>query len=176
MTSILVFDTESDGFLNEATKIWCLVGVDYSKPLAYKFTPDQIQQSLALMSEYDVLVCHNIKKHDLPLIKKLYGWEPASHQIIIDTLILSRLLNPKRPLPIGYKGKATHSIEAWGYRLGLEKPEHEDWTQFSSEMLHRCHQDACINRLILKELEREAGDTELFYHKAKPERCDKAGA
>ncbi|MGJ8839522.1 hypothetical protein AB9H28_24425, partial [Salmonella enterica subsp. enterica serovar Kentucky] len=54
------------------------------------------------------------------------------------------------------EGKAgPHSIEAWGYRLGRGKPEHEDWSQFSPEMLHRCSEDVEIQYLTMLELHKE---------------------
>lgn len=170
MTTIKIADTESDGLLDEATKLWCIAGVyydSYEHEDATLFGPDSISAGLDWLWDCDVLVGHNWIKHDLPLLKKLYGWEPKSHQVIIDTLVFSRMLYPKRPIPDGYKGKATHSIEAWGYRVGRGKPEHEDWSKYTPEMGVRCQEDAIINRLILLELEREAEEQEMFYHKAK---------
>lgn len=164
---ILVFDTESNGFLDTADKLWCTAVVSYNSDFERLYEPDEVQQSLYDLAKADVLVGHNIKKHDLPLIKKLYGWEPSSHQIVLDTLVYSRMLYPKRPLPQGYTGKSPHSIEAWGYRLGLSKPEHEDWTQYTPEMGKRCLEDARINKLLLLELEREAGDLPMYYKQAK---------
>lgn len=167
-----VFDSESNGFLDVADTLWCIA--IQSKDTEFEsskecfsmrelYPPDEVEEGLKALHLADVLVGHNIKKHDLPLFKKLYGWEPKSHQIIIDTLVFSRMLNPKRPLPEGYKGQATHSIEAWGYRLGLAKPEHEDWSQYSDEMGNRCIDDTRINLLVLEELEREAGNLSNYY-------------
>lgn len=167
---ITVFDSESDGFVDKATRLWCIALVQKleTKPTEdFLYGPDSIEQGLTALGRSDVLVGHNIKGHDLPLFKKFHNWEPKSHQIVIDTLVYSRMLNPKRPLPEGYTGKATHSIEAWGYRLGLAKPEHEDWTQYSEAMGHRCMEDARINLLVLEELEREAGSLSSYYEQIK---------
>jgi hypothetical protein len=166
---IKIADTESDGLLDEATRLWCIAGTEYDNESedAVLFGPDSISAGLSWLWDCDVLVGHNFIKHDLPLLKKLFDWEPRSHQTVIDTLVFSRMLYPKRPVPDGYKGKATHSIEAWGYRVGRGKPEHEDWSKYTPEMGVRCQQDAIINRLILLELEREAEEQEMFYHKAK---------
>ena len=163
---ILVYDSESDGFLDEATQRWCIAMGWYGKEEAGVdlYDPTQIEVALSRLHQADVLVCHNEKKHDLPLFKKLYGWEPKSHQIILDTLVYSRMLHPKRPAPAGYYGGKPHSIEAWGYRVGRGKPEHEDWSKYTEDMGHRCCEDVEINRLMLKELERECEDTEMFYH------------
>lgn len=168
MPVIKIADTESDGLLDEATRLWCIAGVEYDaedKDDAFLFGPDSIDAGLGWLWDCDVLAGHNFIQHDLPLLRKLFGWEPKSHQTIIDTLVFSRALYPKRPVPFGYTGKGgTHSIEAWGYRLDRGKPDHEDWSQYTPEMGHRCKEDALINRLVLKELERETEEQELYYH------------
>lgn len=169
MPTIRIADTESDGFVEHATKLWCVSSIDYEDDddAVVHFGPTDIDAALCHLWDCDVLVGHNFVKHDLPLLKKLHGWEPKSHQIVIDTLVFSRMLYPKRPIPYGYKGKATHSVEAWGYRLGRGKPDHEDWSQYSEEMKVRCNEDAVINRLILWELERESEEQRLYYHGAR---------
>lgn len=168
MPIIRVADTESDGFLDEATLLWCVSSIDYGEEddKVRHFGPTDIDRALVHLHDADVLVGHNFNEHDIPLLKKLYGWEPKSHQIIIDTLVYSRMLNPKRPRPYGYTGKGTHSIEAWGHRLGRAKPDHEDWTKYSEDMKVRCNEDAIINLLVLMELERETEEQQMFYHEA----------
>jgi len=169
---VLVFDTESDGFVDEATRVWCIAAQDKDdKVMGKLFTPDMVQVGLAYLHSADVLVCHNFKKHDGPLLKKLYGWEPKSHQVVVDTLIYSRMLYPKRPNPEGYTGKAPHSLEAWGLRLGFSKQEHEDWSKYTDEMGTRCLTDVKINQLLLEELEREAGNLSNYYELLRPSKC-----
>ena len=57
--------------------------------------------------------------------------------------------------------QATRVQEFFNYML-LEKME-----EYTPDMGVRCQEDAIINRLILLELEREAEEQEMFYHKAK---------
>jgi hypothetical protein len=99
---------------------------------------------------------HNGLGYDWPLLKKLYGYEFKGKKV--DTLVMSRLLNPKRLLPFNCPNKkiGPHSIEAWGYRVGRGKPEHSDWENFSEEMLHRCTEDVEILELVYNELMKEA--------------------
>lgn len=169
MITIRIFDSESNGLWEQANTLWCIAAVDYSEVIQYNqepvlFTPTKVEKGLDYLHEADVLVAHNCIGHDLPLFKKLYGWEPLPSQIVIDTLVFSRLMMPARPLPYGYEGKGgPHSIEAWGYRVGMWKPEHEDWSQYSTAMGKRCMMDTKINLLTLKELEKEAGE-EMYYH------------
>jgi len=149
----LLFDAEADNLLEEATKVWCIVAKDIDKGELFSFAPHDMDQGLLFLSQAEVLIGHNIIGYDLPLFEKLHGMEYGG--TIIDTLILSRLQYPDRPLPKNYNGRATHSVEAWGHRLGFHKPEHNDWTQFSPEMLHRCKEDVLGTELIYYALEEE---------------------
>jgi len=154
----LVYDTEGDGLREECTVTWCIVAKDLDTGEIYKYEPDKIQSALVLLSLADTLICHNQIGYDLPVLKNLYGWEPEENQTIIDTLVLSRLLSPDRRVPKGWVGRPRpHSIEAWGMRLGKHKPEHEDWSRYTPEMLHRCTEDVLIQELVYKELLKEIG-------------------
>ena len=145
MSSTLVFDTESDGLLDEATTVWCAAGMD-NTGREYSFEPYDIYRFPQFLASFDLIVCHNLIGHDLPLLKKIYGYEHKGK--VLDTLVLSRLLQPER---VG-----RHSIEAWGERFGIPKPVHEDWSKFSAEMMHRCKQDVLINDKVLTTLALEA--------------------
>lgn len=152
---IYVFDLEANGFLEEATKVHCAVFKKLGTKSIYKFTPENIDELIPFMEKADVLIGHNVIGYDFPLLKKLYGFEYKGKKV--DTLIMSRLLNPKRQSPPHCPNKkAPHSVEAWGYRVGRGKPEHNDWEEFSPEMLHRCTEDTEIQELIYKELLKEA--------------------
>jgi DNA polymerase I len=150
------FDLESDGLLDEATKIHCGVIKSITGEV-YKLDPQSIEDSLiSTLSEFDVLIGHNVIGYDFPLIKKVLGWEFSGK--VVDTLIMSRLLNPKRVVPPNCPNKRAgpHSIESWGWRVGRGKPEHNDWSVYSTEMLHRCSEDVEILQLVYKALMEEA--------------------
>lgn len=152
---IYVFDLEANGFLEEATKIHCAVFKELGTNSIYKFTPKTIKDLPAFMDKADVLIGHNSIGYDFPLIKKLLGYEYPGKKV--DTLVMSRLLNPKRQSPtLCPNKKAPHSVEAWGYRVGRGKPEHNDWEVYTEAMLHRCTEDTEIQELIYKELLKEA--------------------
>jgi len=153
----VVFDTEANGFLEEADRMWCICLRYVGSRLGMDVGPDQITQGLDELYQADELIGHNIIGYDLPLMEKLYGWKPNPKTKITDTVILSRLLRSDRPLPSGCPGgMGPHSLGAWGYRVGRGKPDHTDWSQFSPEMLHRCAEDVEINVLVLAALEAEA--------------------
>ncbi len=157
----LVFDLEADGWRDEATRVWCLVAVRADVPqMPKQFGPEHIEDALKYLDEADELIGHNILNYDLPVLERLYGWTPKPGTILTDTVVLSRLLKSDRRLPKGCPGSmGTHSLGAWGYRLGRGKPDHDDWTQYSEEMLHRCTEDAQINVGVYRALVREARDT-----------------
>lgn len=152
---IFVFDLEANGFLEEADRVHCGVFKQLGVKGLTKFRPDQVEEMLHFMDECDVLIGHNIIGYDFPLLKKLYGWEFKGKKV--DTLVMSRLLDPKRQVPYDCPNKkAPHSVEAWGYRVGRGKPEHNDWEHFSEAMLHRCSEDVEIQELIYRALLKEA--------------------
>lgn len=152
-----VFDAEANGLLDSVSTIWTIC----IKPLGgemMKFRPEEIEEGLAELNTADIIVCHNLINYDLQLFEKIAGWVIRDGVTIVDTYIMSRTLQPDRPRPRGMKGKAgPHSLEAWGYRFGRPKPVHEDWTQFSKDMLHRCSEDVEINVLTYEALCKEAG-------------------
>jgi len=153
---IATFDLECDGFLETAKTIWCAVVKDHDTGSRHTFNPNNIDKLVDFLSTYECLIGHNCIQYDFPILKKLYNWQYSGQ--IKDTLLMSRLQNPQRPLPPGYMGKNSHSVEAWGYRVGISKIEHNDWTKYTPEMLERCEQDVEIQYLIYQKLLKEGGD------------------
>lgn len=146
----IVFDSESDGFVYEATKLHVISLGSMSvsdKGTSYCYTRTPIEVALERLSQAPVIIGHNIIKHDIPLFKKLYpGWE---HKLVLDTLVLSALLYPDR---VG-----GHSIDAWGRRMGGEqKVKHEDWSVLTEDMILRCESDYRLNVKVLQRLLKEA--------------------
>jgi len=154
MTTV-VGDLETNGLLENATKIHCGVFKDIETNVITKFTPETIYKLPDFLAQVDVLIMHNGVGFDIPIMRKLLSYTYKGK--VVDTLIMSRVLNPNRPVPFEcpYK-KAPHSVEAWGYRVGRGKPEHHDWENYSEAMLHRCSEDVEIQHLIYNELLKEA--------------------
>ena len=148
-------DLEANGLLRQADKVWCGVFKETTGKVV-KFRPHQIKEMLEYMDDIDVLIMHNGIGYDWPLLKKLYGYVYKGKKV--DTLIMSRLLDPKRLVPFNCPDKSIgpHSIEAWGYRVGRGKPSHDDWENFSEDMLHRCSEDVEILQLVYEALLKEA--------------------
>lgn len=150
-----LFDCEANGLLDKATNVHCGV-VKELGGASLKFRPNQIKEFLSHLETFDVLIAHNGIGYDWPLLKKLYNWEFKGKKV--DTLIMSRLLDPKRIVPPNCPNRKAgpHSIESWGWRVGRGKPEHNDWENFSEEMLHRCSEDVEILELVYNALMKEA--------------------
>ncbi len=145
-----VFDIEADGLLNNATKLWCIVLYDLETKVSTTYTNEKegyarLSAALDLMSKADSLIGHNIYAYDLPLLKKLHGFE--YHGKVTDTLILSQLLNFSR--------KGGHGLASWGENLGVAKPIQEQWLFFEERMLNRCEMDVKINVKTLFILRKE---------------------
>ncbi len=154
------FDLEADGLLDTATQVWCGVFKHKETKEIKQFKPEQIGEMLTWLAQEQPHLCgHNCIGYDLPLLEKLYYY---SHQgEVTDTLVISKLHKPNRISPPHCPNKkAPHSIEAWGYRVGRVKPEHEDWSQFSEEMLHRCTEDVEILSLVYEALMEEGNGYE----------------
>jgi len=152
---VCIGDLEANGLLDTVTTIWCGVFKDINTKEVVKFTPDNLSEMFAYLDTVDVLIIHNGIGYDAPLMEKIHGYTYKGK--MVDTLIMSRLQQPNRPRPWGYKGKSgPHSVDAWGFRFGRAKPAHEDWTKYSDEMLHRCTEDVEIQYLIYMELLKEA--------------------
>jgi len=153
---VVFFDLEADGLIPDATVCHCGVFKDANTHEVFKFRPYQIRKMLAFMDTCDVLIGHNAIGYDFPLLNKLYGYTYKGKKV--DTLIMSRLLNPKRQVPYSCDDKKAgpHGIKSWGYRVGRGKPDHDDWENFSEDMLHRCSEDVEILELVYHELLKEA--------------------
>lgn len=164
---MIVFDTESDGFVEQATRMWiatticskteemnifidkeCLTTeiIDYVSR-NYGITPKPDTEFCTFLQNQKAICAHNIFKHDLPLLKKLYDFTYEGK--VRDTLTMSTLYDPDRRVK-GFQGG--HSIAAWGHKFGIPKPEHEDWSQFSTDMIVRNVEDTKIGLEVYRHL------------------------
>lgn len=161
----LVYDTESNGFVDSSTVMWTFCAKDVRTGQRWSFggpdgvfkDRDAIQQ---LFLNSDQVICHNQIKHDLPLLAKLgiASRNHWGHAKIIDTFTLSSLLNPDRPAPPGCKGG--HSLEAYGICSGgsITKVKQDSWDVYDPNMMVRCMSDVDLTEYTYKYLSSEAGE------------------
>lgn len=190
----IVLDIESNDLLSEMldfssfpyklkpdAKLWCVVLRDaYTNEVLAEekenITKEWLQKSLEGCTH---LIGHNVLKFDF-LVLKLFGildytvgyldeedtlfGKPVT---LVDTLIISRLLNPDR-----FGG---HSLEAWGERTGASKmdfrgelikrgiipkdsPKGFEFKSYTPIMLTYCLQDTEVNKNTFFYLLEEIGD------------------
>lgn len=161
-----VFDIETDGFLNVLTRVHSLVLYETTTESMHSVSmPVDVESYLRKMMEADYLIGHNILGFDFPALQKVYPWFTFDVDKVIDTLVLSRMLygnlrdqdvikGSRSNLPRKLYG--SHSLEAWGYRLGILKGEFgkaTDWAEWSPDMQRYCERDVEVNLALLKHFE-----------------------
>jgi DNA polymerase I-like protein with 3'-5' exonuclease and polymerase domains len=162
----LLFDIEGNGLLPTVSIIWMVCVTDLDTKEKYVFCDGAFEAGVPgarptiefrhLFDRATSLTGHFILGYDLPALKKVLNYEPPKHVKIIDTMIMSQVLNYKR-----FPG-ARHSLKVWGEHLGYPKVVHEEWDKYSPEMLHRCEVDVEIN---LKVLEKVTGELKRLMDK-----------
>lgn len=172
---MLIFDLESNGLLDTMSRIHCMVISDGVTRTRYR--PEDVDDGvhrLLKAIENDEPICgHNIIDFDIPAIQKVFPWfiiPRNKRHLVVDTLVLSRLIYSNindidagliRSGKLPGKLFGSHSLKAWGYRLGELKGTYAEdtddaWAVFSEEMLDYNDQDVVVteklyNKLIAKE-------------------------
>jgi len=134
-----VFDIETDGLLDELTKIHVM---SWSNDMGeVKHTHDYDEMRYVLLNS-ETLVGHNIIRFDIPAIEKVLGIKVKAR--LIDTLALSWYLHHDR---------MKHGLEGYGEDYGVPKPVIKDWNTLTpEEYAHRCDEDVKINNRLWRDL------------------------
>jgi hypothetical protein len=135
-----VFDIETDGLLDELTKIHVL---SWSNDMGeVKHTHDYDEMRYVLLNS-ETLVGHNIIRFDIPAVEKVLGIEVKAR--LIDTLALSWYLHHDR---------MKHGLESYGEDYGVHKPVIKDWKTLTPQVYaHRCDKDVKINNRLWRDLD-----------------------
>lgn len=155
---LLTIDIETNMFqtkhmlTKEINTIHC-IGIKEDKNPTKCFTNKPIEGSdgsledaIKLLQKATIIIGHNIVKFDIPVIHSLLCNTNAQ---LVDTLLLSKMVTPDKMLFIkdaitkGFPSKlyGSHSLKAWGYRLGDNKIEYNDFENLCPEMITYCKQD-----------------------------------
>ena len=148
-----IFDLESDGFVEKATKVHSLVLKDVDTGVVSSFHDHGVDSGIHMLMEADLIIGHNVIKFDIPLLQKLYPTFSVDENKVYDTLVISRLLfadlsdrdyvnndaDNKPTLPGNMIG--SHSLAAWGYRLREHKGDYQEdrkaqWISSEGERPH----------------------------------------
>jgi hypothetical protein len=137
--NVIVCDIETRGYLKEIHSFEDFHVMSYAKKgdngRWSLFSTNKAEEIQAIVGNRDnTLVFHNGITYDKPALIKMGFDFKAS---IIDTLGISYYL---------YSELDKHGLEAWGERVGIKKPEIEDWKNLSYEQyVDRCESDVKIN-------------------------------
>lgn len=132
----VVFDAEGDGL--EPTKFYCLSYRDFT---GTKGTLTNYEDIRSFFSRYEVYVGHNIRRWDIPHLRRVIGIQVPVR--IVDTLGLSWYLRPERK---------KHGLEHYGEDFGIPKPVINDWYNLElSDYVDRCERDVEINYRLWEE-------------------------
>ena len=165
-----IFDIETNGLLKDLTTIHCIAIKDGQQSdrrvqSVKSYRPHQIEEALKVLEDAEEIVGHNIIGFDIPAIQKLHpGWKPKGK--VTDTLVLSRLMKADlmnddatcAAHPDGFTKRlwGSHSLKAWGLRLGNLKGDYDGgWATFNEDMLLYMEQDVAVTFDLLKLLKRD---------------------
>jgi len=150
MKQTAFFDIETDGL--QATRVHCICAMlNNEEPTVYNFigvNANGLFRDWLASENVGTLVGHNIIGFDVPVLRRLTGWDWDFN--LRDTLVLSRLHNPSLD--------GGHSLRSWGERLGNYKDDYQaGWEHYSTEMLEYCKQDVRVTKVLYKHLNDDTG-------------------
>ena len=160
---LYVIDCETNGLLDTMDTVHCAVAKDYKTGEVHTFGPTEIAKFIELI-DGEVVIGHNIINFDIPALDVFaidtMTLPTPSPEMVIDTLVLSRLLNPDRERPEGLPQRVgPHSLQAWGYRVGIYKGDYgkqdNAWDVYTDEMMEYCVQDTEVTEQVYKHLLKE---------------------
>jgi DNA polymerase-1 len=167
-----VFDTEFNGFLEDAHTLHSLVLQDLATNVRYSFADQPgyrpLAEGLVMMSEADELIGHYIIGYDLRALKKVRKWSPRPGTKITDTVVLARVLftdmgdEDNKRMKKGTLDKGfwnSNKLEAWGQRLGNKKMKYElGFDAWNPTMQVYCEQDVDVSVQLYHHLMKRIAD------------------
>lgn len=181
----LIFDCETNGLIPELDTIHCIAIRDIANGITYRANDHgsdlSVEDALRILMEAPDICGHNIIGFDIPAIQKVYPWFKPKGRVW-DTLIMSQLMftdltnddfnrirQHEREAAAGRRkaeifpkkliGK--HSLEAWGWRMGVWKGDYSDvmkargldpWAEWNQEMDDYCVQDIRVTAKLYDKL------------------------
>ena len=159
-----IFDLETDGLLDDVTKVHCIVLKDMDTGEALGYHGRGVwTEAIPKLEKADMICGHNIIKYDIPVLQKLGAFNPQGQ--IRDTLVCTRLIwadvknqmyrkhtdFTRKDFPKKLIG--SHSLRAWGHRIGNYKDDYDGgWEEFNGEMMKYCFQDVEVTYTLWKEV------------------------
>lgn len=168
-----IFDIETNGFLVDLEQIHCAWVFDTETQIYTCYNSQNngqksIEDFLEDTSTGDLLAHYGIG-FDYLAIRQLYPqWKPTGR--LYDSVILSKLIwsNLKEQDFVRLRKRGghlfparlcgSHSLEAWGHRLGIYKGDFgktADWSMWTQDMEDYCKQDVVVTLTLWEAIERK---------------------
>ncbi|MCK4816614.1 hypothetical protein KA005_12665, partial [bacterium] len=177
-----IFDVEGDGLLDQITKLTVLCIKEHETGRRWTYRGNRITKGVKRLASAKEVVGHNIIGFDIPAIRKIYPWFEVSGGIT-DTIVCTRLIFSHQGdldyalidegiLPASL-AKKPHSLDAWGYRLGMNKGDYKKekekeaktlgitdpeeihqfvWGSWNQELEDNCRNDVEVTHLLYKNI------------------------
>lgn len=186
---MLISDIETNGLLETVDRFHCATIQDYFTGQYTRYSESNFADYIKDLEEEaakpdGLIVGHNFIKYDIPALdklKRLYFGKRLNipRKRVLDTLVLTRLVYSNvRDRDAGLlrsgilPGKmfGSHSLEAWGYRLGEMKGEYKtdflkacevngipytpglEWAECNQAMEDYCEQDVRVTSKLLRKI------------------------
>ncbi len=187
----VVFDIETNGLLHQLNRVHSLVIKDLDSGKVWSCTNDDprymsIEDGLKILQNADEVWAHNGIKFDLPALKLVYPDFDIPIERVRDTRLYSQLLWPDlgdrdmgliRAKKMPGKLRGSHSLEAWGYRLKLNKGDYakemeakglDPWAAWNKPMQDYCELDVEVTaklweKIQTKEIPQRAVELEHWF-------------
>jgi len=156
----VVLDLETNGLLDSASRIHSLVLRDVETGAVQSEVSTDLPRGFGALGRAETIVGHNVIGFDLPVIQKIFNLSFGAK--VRDTLLMAQLRWPEI-IAQDYANRyfipkdlfGSHSLEAYGYRLGLHKGNFKGpWDKWSQEMQDYCIQDTAVTLKLYKELQK----------------------
>jgi DNA polymerase I-like protein with 3'-5' exonuclease and polymerase domains len=169
----LYFDIETNAIedftlLTDLEVIHCISIYEPQSEKIVTYSGTSIEEGLRQLDRATTIVGHNVINFDIPAIQKLYPWRPKAR--ILDTLVSCRAVDSdialldavREDFPSELMG--SHSLKAWGHRLGMEKIEfgEESFDKFSKDMQLYCENDTILTAAVGQYLRQENPATKML--------------
>ena len=131
----ILFDIETDGFLDRLTKVHTMAWVDVDDPSDTIRLAHGREEIKEVFNKATVVIGHHIIGFDIPALEKVYKTRIDCR--LVDTYWLASYLWYDRP---------RQGLAHWGEDFGVPKPKVDDWENLTTEEYdHRCIEDVKIN-------------------------------
>jgi|TARA_R100000084_G_scaffold108987_1_gene73429 DNA polymerase I-like protein with 3'-5' exonuclease and polymerase domains len=142
MTRYILADVEANGL--DPDKIHCISAKEYPNGKVIRWTRDELEYFIAWVEAKPVTkwFFHNGLNYDVDVINKLVKPDLIKHEDVVDTQVVSRLVD--------YKRYNTHSLKEIGISLGVHKGDYTGgWEEYTEEMGDYCDQDVEVLHAIV---------------------------